>query len=158
MVKACRVTKLPKLVSIWHQLKAAGGEWRVVGMRVLLCVYLTYGCIVYSTEWAECLAFLQSPEWGLPQPLIRRRVCPPPHFGYGGRGTLAGQGGGLESPNSDEGTYTVVLLIMYFVGTTTEEQDKSLPSYKVNKTDQYLASADGSWRRVNGCWDESAIV
>jgi hypothetical protein len=47
--------------------------------------------------------FLKSSELGLPQPLTRRRVCPPPRF-WG------------ESPNADEGTYTVVLFIyMYFV-------------------------------------------
>ncbi len=40
---------------------------------------------------------------------------PPP--GSGGRGTVAGERGvGRESPNSDEGTYTVVLFIYrYFV-------------------------------------------
>jgi hypothetical protein len=53
--------------------------------------------------------FLQSSEMGLPQPLTRRRVCPP--FSSGGRGTLAGERGGWESPNFDEGTYTVVLYL-----------------------------------------------
>jgi hypothetical protein len=43
---------------------------------------------------------------GLPQPLNRRRVYRYPFpFGSRGRGTLAVE----ESPNSDEGTYTVVL-------------------------------------------------
>jgi hypothetical protein len=42
--------------------------------------------------------FLQSSEFWLPQPLTRRRVCPP------------------RPPRSDEGTYTVVLIIYtYFV-------------------------------------------
>jgi hypothetical protein len=61
--------------------------------------------------------FLQSSELGLPAPLTRRSVPPPPTFGSGGRGTIAGESGGWESPNSDEGTYTVVLCrYMYFVG------------------------------------------
>ncbi len=39
----------------------------------------------------------------------------PPPLVPGG-GALAGERGGWESPNSDEGTYTVVLFIfMYFV-------------------------------------------
>jgi hypothetical protein len=40
--------------------------------------------------------FLQSSELGLPPPLTRRRVCPPP--GSGGRGTLAGEKGGGRVP------------------------------------------------------------
>jgi hypothetical protein len=40
--------------------------------------------------------FLQSSELGLPQPLTRRRVCPPP-FGSGGRGILSGERGVGES-------------------------------------------------------------
>ncbi len=51
--------------------------------------------------------FLQSLELGLPQPLTSRRVCPPPFGSGGGAHSLAGELGG---PNSDEGTYTVVLL------------------------------------------------
>jgi hypothetical protein len=44
-------------------------------------------------------------------------VPPPP--GFGGRGTLAGRERGWESPNSNEGTFTVVLFIFtYFVGIT----------------------------------------
>ncbi len=39
----------------------------------------------------------------------------PPFLDSVGRGTLAGESG-WESPNSEEGTYTVVLYIMYFVG------------------------------------------
>ncbi len=52
--------------------------------------------------------FLQSSELRLPQPLTRRRVCPPPP-GSGGRGTLADESWGWESP--DDGTYTVVLFM-----------------------------------------------
>ncbi len=54
--------------------------------------------------------FLKLSELGLPQPLTRRRVCPPPRF-WG-----EGHTWGWENPNSDEGTYTVVLFIYtYFV-------------------------------------------
>jgi hypothetical protein len=52
--------------------------------------------------------FLQSYEMGLPYSLIRRRVCIPPLV-PGGGGTLACGRGGGGSPNSDEGTDTVVL-------------------------------------------------
>jgi hypothetical protein len=54
--------------------------------------------------------FLHSSELGLPQPLACRRVCPPR---TGGRDTLAGERGVGGSPNSDEGTYTAVLFILY---------------------------------------------
>ncbi len=39
----------------------------------------------------------------------------PTPFGNGGRGpgSLAGERGGWDSPNSDEGTYTLVLCIVY---------------------------------------------
>jgi hypothetical protein len=55
----------------------------------------------------------------LPPPLSPASVPPgefaPPPFS-GGRGTLAGERGGWESPNSDERTYSVVLCkYMYFV-------------------------------------------
>jgi hypothetical protein len=39
-------------------------------------------------------------------PLSRKRVCPPPVLGE--RVTLAGEEGLGESPNFDEGTYTVI--------------------------------------------------
>ncbi len=56
--------------------------------------------------------FLQSSELGLPQPLTRRRVCPPLLVGGGGGGnSLAGEG--VVGPNSVEGTDTVVLLPPY---------------------------------------------
>jgi hypothetical protein len=63
-------------------------------------------------------------------PQSRQSVPPPPHFGSGGRGTLAGKRGrGWESPNSDEGTYTVVLYIyMYFVGIPSLS-DHTCPCY-----------------------------
>jgi hypothetical protein len=63
-----------------------------------------------AQSWQSGKLFLQSSELGLPQPLTRRQVCPPP-FGSGG-GTLACGRGGWGSPNSDEGTSTVVLYIL----------------------------------------------
>ncbi len=57
--------------------------------------------------------FLQSSELGLPQPLTHRRVCPPPLW-YRGEGHTRWRG--WESPNFDQGTYTVVLCMnLYFV-------------------------------------------
>ncbi len=59
--------------------------------------------------------FLQSSELGLPQPLTHRRECPPPLW-FGGEGHTRWRGRSWESPNFDEGTYTVVLFIYtYFV-------------------------------------------
>jgi hypothetical protein len=53
--------------------------------------------------------------WGSPNPSPADECAPPPP-GSGWRGTFAGERGGWESPNSDEGTYTVVLFIYtYFV-------------------------------------------
>jgi hypothetical protein len=67
--------------------------------------------------------FLQSSELGLPQPLTRRRVCPPPpppSPRFWGEGHIRWRERGWESPNSDEGTFTVVLFIYtYFVATTS---------------------------------------
>jgi hypothetical protein len=53
--------------------------------------------------------FLKSSELGLPQPLARRRVCHPPPLWFRGEGHTRWRERGWESPNSDEGTYTVVL-------------------------------------------------
>jgi hypothetical protein len=55
--------------------------------------------------------------WISPQPLIRKRVCPPlpPPFGSGGRGTLADErGGGRVSISTREHTLWYSLY-MYFV-------------------------------------------
>jgi hypothetical protein len=52
--------------------------------------------------------------WDSPNPSPAGECAPPPWFG--GRGILAGERGGWESPNSDKGTYNVVLFInTYFV-------------------------------------------
>ncbi len=58
--------------------------------------------------------FLKSSELGLLQPLTRRRVRPPPPLP--GEWHTRWRERGWESPNSDEGTYSVVLCIYkYFV-------------------------------------------
>ncbi len=55
------------------------------------------------------MLFLQSSELGLPQPLTRRWVCPP--LWYRMEGHSRWRERGWESPNSNEGTHTVVLCI-----------------------------------------------
>ncbi len=58
--------------------------------------------------------FLRSSELGLPQPLTRRRVCPPP--GSGGRGTIAGERGLGRVPIPTRGhTLWYSLFIRIFV-------------------------------------------
>jgi hypothetical protein len=54
--------------------------------------------------------FHQSSELRLPQPLTRRRVCPPPRFW--GEGHTRWRERGWEIPNSDEGTYTVGYFVL----------------------------------------------
>jgi hypothetical protein len=72
--------------------------------------------------------FLRSSELGLPQPLTRRRVCPPPS-GSGGRGTLAGKRGVGGESQFRRGTYTVVFFIyMYFVVLTIVDARKMIYS------------------------------
>ncbi len=60
---------------------------------------------VQSRESAR--PFLQLSKFGVPHPLTRRRVCPPPFGSGGGTHALAGEGAG--GPNSDEGRDTVVI-------------------------------------------------
>jgi len=67
-----------------------------------------------SRQRAKLLLLSSELGTGLPQPLTRRRVCPP--IWFWGKGHTRWREWGWESPNSDEGTYTVVLFIyMYFV-------------------------------------------
>jgi hypothetical protein len=50
----------------------------------------TVGGIICDHRLGRVLIFFSSRRnWNSPQPLTRRRMCPPP-FGTGGRGTLAG--------------------------------------------------------------------
>jgi hypothetical protein len=68
----------------------------------------------YTRHRQSAKLFVQSSELGLPQPFTRRRVCPSPP-GSGG-GHTRWRETGSKSPNSNKGTYTVVLFIyMYFV-------------------------------------------
>ncbi len=53
--------------------------------------------------------YLQSSELGLPQPLTRRRVCPPPLVPGGGAPLLAREGGGRVPIPTRGNTLTVVL-------------------------------------------------
>jgi hypothetical protein len=54
---------------------------------------------------------LQSSEFGLPDPLTRRRVCPPPPpLVSGGKHIRRGGKGGGGDPNSNEGTDTGTLV------------------------------------------------
>jgi hypothetical protein len=62
------------------------------------------------------LSFSQVVGIGTPTTPHPHESVPPPLFGSGGRGTLAGERGVGRVPISDERTYTVVLFInMYFV-------------------------------------------
>ncbi len=75
---------------------------------------LKYYWRVLNTEQAECQAF--SPVVGIGTPPTshpQARACPP---WFRGEGHTRWRERGWESPNSDEGTYTVVLFIyMYFL-------------------------------------------
>jgi hypothetical protein len=53
---------------------------------------------------------LSRPFWDSPNPSPAGECAPPP-FGSGGRGHTRWRERGWESPNSNEGTYTVVLFI-----------------------------------------------
>ncbi len=78
---------------------------------------------VYTEQsWQSAKLFLQSSELGLHRPLTRRRVSPPSLVP--GEGHTRWRERGWESPNSDEGTYTVVLFIymyMYFMVYSMQE-------------------------------------
>jgi hypothetical protein len=68
--------------------------------------------------------FLQSSELGLslPQPLTRRRVCPPPSPGSGGSGTLAGERGVGRVPIPTRGhtLWYSLFIYTYFVADTPQ--------------------------------------
>ncbi len=67
---------------------------------------------IWAQSRQSAKLFLQSSELGLPQPLTRRRVCPPPP-GSGGRGTHSGKSGVVSVPILT--TYTVVLFTYIYV-------------------------------------------
>jgi hypothetical protein len=78
--------------------------------------------------------FLQSSELGLPHPLSRRRVCPPPTLWSGGGGHTRLRERGWGSPNSDKGTYTVVLYkCKCFVPETVKDCTIKLPKLARNQ-------------------------
>jgi hypothetical protein len=97
--------------------------------RILsFCLFLSinvYLSLIYESAIGQpkpqsrqsAMLFLQSSELGLPQPLNPWGVCPSPRFG--GEGHTRWRERGWESPNSDEGTHTVILFIFtYFVAQT----------------------------------------
>jgi hypothetical protein len=89
--------------------------------------------------------FLQSSELVLPQPLTRGRVCPPPLPRIWGGGAPHWRERGWESPNSNEGTYTVVLLIYtYFVGPSILDWAGHWTMWEVKKTTSPLLLSDWS--------------
>jgi hypothetical protein len=65
------------------------------------------------------MLFLQSSELGLPQPITRRRVCPPPPVLGGGRGTLASGEGLGESQFRRGDMHCGTLYIYVLCGRTT---------------------------------------
>ncbi len=81
------------------------GRYMLISFHTVL---LTVQCTPQSRQIAKL--FLQLSELGLSHPLSRRRVSPPPRFW--GEDTLACVRGVWGSPNSNEGTYTVVLFIL----------------------------------------------
>jgi len=64
-------------------------------LTVKTAVVETVLCPLYPQSRQSAKLFLKSSELGLPQPLTRRQMCPPPLHapGSGGRGTLAGKRG-----------------------------------------------------------------
>ncbi len=86
------------------------GQWRTITVPVLLW----YRHAIGGQSRQSAKLFLQSSELGLPNPSPAGECAPPPRFW--GKGHTRWWERGWESPSSDEGTYTVVLLIYtYFV-------------------------------------------
>ncbi len=81
-------------------------------------VYTNVGYYRYEHRVGRVLSFSSSRwNWESPNPSPAREYAPPPVVP--GEGHTRWQERGWESPNSDEGTYTVVLFIcMFFVGTS----------------------------------------
>jgi hypothetical protein len=76
--------------------------------------------------------FLQSSELGLPQPLTCRQACP--SLWFRGEGHTRWRERGWESPNSNEGTYTVVLFIYVLCAWTSFIAQSSLGVYLQRRT------------------------
>ncbi len=69
---------------------------------------------LFSPQSRQSAKLFSSLELGLPQPLARRRVCPLPPL-IRGEGHTRWRKRDWESPNSDEGTYTVVGTLYIYV-------------------------------------------
>jgi hypothetical protein len=65
----------------------------------------------HPTEEAECYAFSPVVGIGTPPTPHPQAIVPPPPPRFWGEGHTRWREKGLESPNSDDGTYTVVLFI-----------------------------------------------
>jgi hypothetical protein len=81
------------------------------GKHFVVVVVAFYEAFKLMHREDRVLSFFSSrPNWDFPTPLTRLQasVCPPP-FGSGGGGTLACGRGGWGSPNSEEGTATMLL-------------------------------------------------
>jgi len=102
------LTKIKKRSSVQCKKKAELGPFSEVLNIPILPLCCVCGSHTQSRQSAK--PFLKSSELGLPQPLTRRRVCPP--FWFRGEGHTRCRYRGRDSPNSNEGTYTVVLKYM----------------------------------------------
>ncbi len=94
-------------------------------------------------SWQSPKLFLLSSELGLPQPLTRRRGCPPPPTRFWGEGHTRWRERCWESPNSDEGTYTVVLFTYKCFVPNTHQNDPC--------TTHQLGNIVKRFRSI--CWD-----
>ncbi len=78
------------------------------------CVYSTFITplkILHPQSRRSAKLVLQSSELGLPRPLTRTRVYAPPPLLVPGEGHTSWRVREWESPNSDDGTYIVVLYL-----------------------------------------------
>ncbi len=73
--------------------------------------------------------FLRCRNWDSPNPSPAGECAPPPS-GSGGEGHTRWRERGWESPNSDEGTYTVVLFIYTYFVSVTPPYPPGPPTYR----------------------------
>jgi hypothetical protein len=100
------VERLDPLTGVWTSCPAMSTRRRYCRVAVLGMTYLP---VLYH-RIGRVLSFFSSPRsWDSPNPSPADECPPPPRF-WGERHTRWRQRG-RESPNSDEGTYTVVLFI-----------------------------------------------
>jgi hypothetical protein len=94
--------------------------------------------------------FLQSSELGLPQPLNRRPVSPPP-FGSGGRGTLAGERGGGRVPIPMRGHtlwYSVNICTLW--SNVNERKNRDLLQYIPSMVGSLKNPCNGEFNALGG--------